>query len=287
MGCKMPKGKKICPSCKVETGARLKICSCGYDFNSGELVKSLIRKSEFSINERFKFIENLVNMVANHIQPSAIISGKGGLGKTYTVIQSLRKNNLRDVSCSETTGYNSDEYRIVKGYSTAKGLYRTLFDNRNGLLVLDDTDAVFDNDISLNILKAALDSYDRRIISWNAEIKGDDLPREFEYKGRIVFITNREVTRIDQAIRSRSMIVDLSMTNEEMIERMEYLVDQPGFLPEYDADTKLSSICFLRDHIDECKDISLRTLINVVKICKNGGDWEKFARYTLTTSSAA
>ena len=281
----MPRGRKVCPKCNSESGARLHVCDCGYDFNSGVQIKPMVTKrSQFSINDRFKYIESLVGMVAKHIQPSAIISGKGGLGKTYTVMKSLKSAGMFDVSGRETAISESDQYRVVKGYTTAKGLYRTLFDNRDGLLVLDDTDAVFENETSLNLLKAALDSYDRRIISWNAEMKGDDLPKEFEYKGRIVFVTNKSLMQIDQAIRSRSMMVDLSMTNEEMIERMEFLISEckDTFLPEYDQTIKVSAINFLRDHIDDCADISLRTLINIVKICKNGGDWQGLARYTLS-----
>ena len=284
----MARGRKVCPKCGSESGARLHTCGCGYDFKSGIVTQNTVTKrSQFSINERFNYIKSLVRMVANHIQPSAIISGKGGLGKTYTVMQSLRQAGMCDVSGAETAMSEPDQYRVVKGYSTAKGLYRCLYENRDNLLVLDDTDAVFDNETSLNILKAALDSYDRRIISWNAEMKGDDLPREFEYKGRIVFITNKSLMQIDQAIRSRSMMVDLSMTNDEMIERMEFLINQNTFLPEYDFTMKVEAINFLREHISECGDISLRTLINIVKICKNGGDWRGLARYTLSIASAA
>jgi hypothetical protein len=250
--------------------------------NTNELDESILQfKSQFSIHERFEFIQQLVQMVAKNIQPSAIITGKGGLGKTYTVIESLEKAGFVNVSGTEALYSESNSFRIVKGYSSPKGLYRSLYENQNNIVVFDDTDAVLDHDISLNILKAALDSYSQRVISWNADLK-DDLPREFEFKGRIIFISNRSHHTIDQAIRSRSMMVDLTMTTEEMIERMDYISRQVNFLPEYSMEYKRESIDFLRSHIGEIGDISLRTLISVIKIRSNGGSWEKLAKYIIS-----
>lgn len=242
-------------------------------------------QQHFTIHERFNFIEELVGMVAKNIQPSAIITGKGGLGKSYTVIKSLEKAGFANVSGKEVESEDRT-FRIVKGYSSPKGLYRSLYENQNNVVVFDDTDAVLDHDISLNILKAALDSYSQRIISWNAELK-DDLPRDFEFNGRIIFISNRSHHSIDQAIRSRSMMVDLTMTNEEMVERMDFIASQDSFMPEYSYESKQNSIEFLRTHIDEIQDISLRTLISVIKICANGGDWEKFAKYIISVMPGA
>lgn len=280
---------KVCSSCGKSNGCRTMVCECGHNFFGGTETKSVVevKKNPFSIHERFKFIEQLVGMVATGQQCSAIITGKGGLGKSYTVIKALKDRGLLNVSGTETACSEYDTYRIVKGYSTPKGLYRTLFDNQNNIIVFDDTDAVLDHDVSLNILKAALDSYSQRIINWNADLKGDDLPREFEFNGRIIFISNRSHHSIDQAIRSRSMMVDLTMTNEEMIERMGYIAEQKSFMPEIDLEVKQDSVDFLSNHLDEVKDISLRTLISVIKIRNNGGDWEKFAKYIISTMPCA
>ena len=281
---------KVCPSCQKSNGCRTLVCECGHNFGGGNNeAKSVveIKRNPFSIHERFHFIEQLVGMVATGQQCSAIITGKGGLGKSYTVFKALEDRGISNVSGHETAVSDYDTYRVVKGYSTPKGLYRTLFDNQNNIIVFDDTDAVLDHDVSLNILKAALDSYSQRIINWNADIKGDDLPREFEFKGRIIFISNRSHHSIDQAIRSRSMMVDLTMTNDEMIERMDYISQQKSFMPEIQMDIKQDSILFLSEHLSEIKDISLRTLISVIKIRKAGGDWQKFAKYIISTMPSA
>jgi hypothetical protein len=248
-----------------------------------------VNKQHFSINQRFDFIEKLVAMVATGIQPSAVITGKGGLGKTYTVIQALKKAGYRDVSSEDPDMCFSltDSFRMVKGYSSPKGLYRSLYENINGVLVFDDTDAVLDNDVSLNILKAALDSYSSRIVSWNADLKDKDLPKSFEFNGRVIFISNRCQSSIDQAIRSRSMMVDLSMTNDEMIERMEFIASQPSFMPEIDFVVKQDAIDFLRENVDSVRDMSLRTLISIIKIRSSNADWKDFAKYIINEMPVA
>jgi hypothetical protein len=171
---------------------------------------------------------------------------------------------------------------MVKGYSTAKGLYRTLFENNKSVIVFDDCDAVLKDPVALNILKSALDSYGKRIISWNADMRDDDLPRSFNFEGRVIFISNMDQTKIDQAIRSRSMMIDLSMTTTQKIDRMEYIAKLPEFLPEYDADVKTDALALIRAIKDDVKEVSLRTLIAVSKVRASNKDWKDLATYMLT-----
>lgn len=245
---------------------------------------------KFGINERFGFVEKLVNMVCSGVQPSAIITGQGGLGKTFTVMKTLEKNGIKD--------YNEEVrklpvgavipmsrlYVTIKGYSTPKGLYRTLFENQRATVVFDDCDSILKDPVALNLLKGALDSYGKRIISWNAESfgKDDDLPRSFEFKGRIIFISNMDQNNIDQAIRSRSMMIDLSMSDDQKIDRMEFIAESEEFLPEYSAEYKKDALKLIRELKDECKEISLRTLISITKIrAANPNDYKDLATYVL------
>jgi len=251
-------------------------------------VAAAVEKSnKYDINTRFGFVEKLVNMVATGVQPSAVITGEGGLGKTYTVTKTLEANGYKDISDLADFQVGSvintrKCFTMVKGYSTAKGLYRTLFENNKSIVVFDDCDAVLKDPIALNLLKGALDSYGKRIISWNADMKDDDLPRSFEFTGRVIFISNMDQDRIDQAIRSRSMMIDLSMTLDQKIDRMEFIAKSDEFLPEYDAVVKSDALKLIRSIKTECKEISLRTLIAVSKIRASNKDWKDLASYMLT-----
>ena len=245
------------------------------------------KQNRYDINTRFGFVEKLVNMVATGVQPSAVITGEGGLGKTYTVTKTLEANGYKDISSLADFQVGAiintrKCFTMVKGYSTAKGLYRTLFENNKSIIVFDDCDAVLKDPVALNLLKGALDSYGKRIISWNADMRDEDLPRSFEFTGRVIFISNMDQDRIDQAIRSRSMMIDLSMSTSQKIDRMEFIAKSDEFLPEYDTDVKTDALALIRDIKDECKEISLRTLIAVSKVRASNKEWKELAEYMLT-----
>jgi len=245
------------------------------------------KTDKFGINARFTFVEQLVSMVADGVQPSAIITGEGGLGKTYTVTKTLEGKGYTDISDLADFQVGSVMnarkcFTMVKGYSTAKGLYRTLFENNKSVIVFDDCDSVLKDPIALNILKSALDSYGKRIISWNADMKDDDLPRSFNFEGRVIFISNMDEGRIDQAIRSRSMMIDLSMNTDQKIERMETIAQSEEFLPEYSKSIIADALALIREIKDEVKEISLRTLISVAKVRASNKDWKDLATYMLT-----
>jgi hypothetical protein len=243
--------------------------------------------SEFGINERFAFVEKMVSMVAKKTIASAIITGQGGLGKTHTVLTALKANDMQDTTDLAQFAIGerintTRAFRLIKGFSTAKGLYRTLFEGNGQVLVFDDCDSVLKDPVALNLLKGALDSYGERWISWNADFKDDDLPKSFKFTGTIVFISNMDLDRVDQAVRSRAMCVDLSMTTEQKVERMEVLVADPAFLSDYAQGLKQDAINFIREHMNSVSNLSLRTLIATTKIRAEGGDWRKLAKYVIT-----
>lgn len=239
---------------------------------------------QFSINDRFMFTEQLVSMVANGSTASCVITGEGGLGKTYSVLKALNAAGLTDIS-----EYAVDEvvparktYRVIKGFSTAKGLYKILYENRNSVVVFDDIDSLLKDPDAVNLLKGALDSYDKRVITWNTNTTDEDLPRSFQFNGGVIFISNMKLIKIDQAIRSRSMVVDLAMSMSEKIERMETIMVSEEFMPSVSSDMKKDALSLIDQCKDSAREISLRTLINTIKIrCSGNNNWSALARYAL------
>ena len=113
-------------------------------------------------------------------------------------------------------------------------------------------------------------------------MKDDDLPRSFDFTGRVIFISNMAQDKIDQAIRSRSMMIDLSMSLDQKIDRMEFIAKSEEFLPEYDTTIKADALKLIRSIKDDCSEISLRTLIAVAKIRASNKEWKDLATYMLT-----
>lgn len=225
----------------------------------------------FDINQRFELLQNLTTMVVRDVTPSLIVTGEGGLGKTHTVTQSI-----------EAGGLDKSEYVFFKGYSTARGLYNTLFDNNGRLIVFDDCDSVLEDKVAVNILKSALDSYERRTISWMAKMnRNDEYPQQFDFTGRIIFISNKAKESIDGAILSRSLTVDLTMTPDEKIQRMATIL--PNILDNYSMELKTEVLNFLSQN-KACDNLNLRTLIMVCKMrFSNPYQWRDMATYMLNS----
>lgn len=243
---------------------------------------------EFSITQRFDFVEKMIGMVAKKTIVSAIITGQGGLGKTHTVLKSLNDAGLKDITDLasfevDTRIHGSKSFRVIKGFSTAKGLYRSLYEGNGATLVFDDCDSVLKDPVALNLLKGALDSYGERYISWNADIRDDDLPRSFKFTGSVIFISNKDLSSIDQAIKTRAMCVDVSMNEEQKLERMETIIESPEFMAGYSYSHKVDALDFIRGIVNQIQNLSLRSLISVIKIRAEGDrDWQNLAKYVLT-----
>lgn len=256
----------------------------------------------FGINERFEILADFVDMVATRIIPSVVVTGSGGLGKSHTVMKSLRKAGLTQVSLVAETARNTEEeeevpidiakerksFIVVKGFSTAKALYRTLWENRHKIVVFDDTDVTKDP-VATDILKAALDSYEERVVSWGSEGFIDDgLPRSFCFEGGVILITNKPMYKIPQPLISRSMPADVSMTRKECVERMRSIVmnitGDDEFLPQYGEPVKLEALEFIEQYADhpQVKSVNLRTLIGVTKaIVSKPAQWQRLALYAM------
>jgi len=226
---------------------------------------------DFNINQRFEFLQDLTSMVVCGVTPSLIVTGEGGLGKTHTVNSTI-----------EQGGMQPSEYTSFKGYSTARGLYNTLFDHNGKLIIFDDCDSVLEDKIAVNILKSALDSYETRQITWMAKMnRNDEYPQQFNFTGRIIFISNKDRSKIDGAILSRSLVVDLTMSPEEKIERMGFIIND--ILPEFDLTSKIEALEFLDENKDKT-NLNIRSLIMISKIRQTFPEtWRNLATYMINS----
>lgn len=229
----------------------------------------------FDINQRFHFLENMVRMVINKTSISMIITGEGGLGKTWTVMRQIENKRLSE----------NNDYVQIKGYSTARGLYRCLFENNGKIIIFDDIDSILDEKVALNILKSALDSYDTRMIHWMSQSFDESIPSYFEFTGRIIFISNKDQSEIDQALLSRSMSIDLTMSVFDKIERMKKIL--PNIKTTVSMDIKQECLDLVNEHKEQCHDLNMRTLLKVIDMRidpENQKDWKDMAIYAMVNT---
>ena len=222
-------------------------------------------KSEIDPAIMFANIERLTKMVGKGIQPSLVITGSAGTGKTHLVKSTLAGMGMRE----------SFEFVHFKGRATAAGLFVTLYENCDKIIILDDCDSVFKDADAVNILKGALDSYDTRNISYitTKPLKdefGAHLPRTFEFTGKIIFISNIAQSSLDEAIRSRSFVADVDLTKKQMFARMEQLMDKMESGIPVAAKTQALDLMKELEAEFEGVDINLRSFIKAARICAMG-----------------
>jgi predicted component of type VI protein secretion system len=188
-----------------------------------------------------------------------------GVGKTHLVKETLKQLGLRE----------SYDFEHFKGKATAAGLFITLYQNSDKIVILDDCDSVFKDDDAVNILKAALDSYDTRKISYisTKPLKdefGEPIPAHFEFTGKIIFISNIHQSKLDSAIRSRSFVADISMNTTQMFQRMDQLIETME--PRIPLAAKQQALEIMKELDAQFGgvDINLRSFIKAARICAMG-----------------
>jgi hypothetical protein len=258
-----------------------------------------VKKDMNNPNTLFGFMKNLVQIVARKARNSLIIYGGPGTGKSFTVFQTLKEEGLQ----------RGSDYFLVKGKITTAELYKHLFMHRKGkIIVFDDTDSVWQDKDAANMLKAALDSYDERVISWysartfnvstldNQEkeeynnIVDDSLgdpesktkfPSEFVYNGRIIFISNLTHDKFDSAVLTRSAKIDMSLTQEQMFLRMEGILDKLGD-ESISIEIKKEILSYLKEEnkTGHLKNISMRTFTAALDLYKSGlPNWQELLSF--------
>jgi hypothetical protein len=239
------------------------------------------------IKERFDIFKLVVEGVAMDEIRGLIVAGAAGIGKTEMVTTIFEKHR-------DTHGLN---FEVVKGNIVSSyQLYQLLYENmaEDCVLVLDDCDAILKDSNALNILKAALESGDRpRIISYKSQsVQNLGIPTEFEYKGRMIFITNENFQKvIDKdssalgkhlnAIMDRTLYLDLLLHNrKEIYCRIKQVMFENGLLDRCEIDRKHYDLILLwiKNNMSGIRSLSLRTPIHIAEMVRtNPTQWQRMA----------
>ena len=244
------------------------------------------------LRERFDMLEDMTKATKKGDVRAMIVSGPPGVGKSHGVEKVLGKHDL-----IATLGEKPPKYEVVKGAMSAIGLYCKLYKmaDKDNVIVFDDCDSIFSDELSLNILKAALDSKKTRRIHWNTDsfkLRNEGVPDSFEFKGSAIFITNIKFDNVKskkmrdhlEALESRCHYIDLAIdTDREKLLRIKQITND-GMLNEY----KLSEEV-VQEIVDFCdinkkrlRELSLRTVLKVADLAKAFPEkWEAMAENTV------
>ena len=181
---------------------------------------------------------------------------------------------------------------------TALGLYAKLYEysDKGSVLVFDDCDTVLMDELSLNILKAALDSGKRRTIHWNADsnlLHRAGIPNHFDFKGGVIFITNVKFENIRSkklqdhlsALQSRCHYVDLTLdTERDKYLRIKQIAQSGQLFNDYDlSDQEQEEILsFMLENANRFREMSLRTALKLADLRKSQpARWQRVAEITV------
>ena len=231
------------------------------------------------LGERFEILTEMTKAVKSGTVRAMIVSGPPGVGKSYGVEQVLQKDGLFDI-----LGERKPKFEVVKGAMSSIGLYAKLyeFSEEQNVIVFDDCDSILMEDLSLNILKGALDSSNKRVIQWNTDsrlLRSEGIPDKFEFKGAAIFITNIKFEHVKSkklrdhldALESRCHYIDLQMdTNREKILRIKQVVNQGEMLSKYEFEpcVKDEIVEFVVSNQDRLRELSLRMVLKIADLRK-------------------
>lgn len=228
------------------------------------------------LNERFEILTEMTKAVKRGDVRAMIVSGPPGVGKSHNVEEVLTKDGLFDV-----LGERKPRFEVVKGAMSSIGLYKKLyeFSDSKNVLVFDDCDDILQDELSLNILKGALDSGSKRYISWNTDsriLRSEGIPDRFEFKGAAVFITNIKFEHVRSkklrshldALESRCHYMDLEMdTQREKMLWIHNIVDK-GMLDRYEFEDAVRAevLEFINVNKDRLRELSLRMVLKIADL---------------------
>lgn len=245
------------------------------------------------ISETFLMLDKIVDASARGVIRGLVVSGPPGVGKSFGVEKQLEAANM-----FRKMGGQDPKYEVVSGGVSSIGLYQKLYFNRgkDQVLVFDDCDGVLFEEECLNLLKAALNSGERRKINWNKEsrvLQTEDIPESFDFEGSIIFLSNIDFERTIakgsriaahlEAIMSRCHYLDLEIgSTRDKLLRIKQIV-RDGMLAPYlfSPEEEKQVVDFIFDNAEYLRELSLRMVKKVADFVKaDPKGWHEMAEAT-------
>lgn len=245
------------------------------------------------LRERFEILEDMTYAACDGVVRGMVVTGPPGVGKSYGVEKVLKDAGV--MLKMETQSGGLRKFGVEKGAASPIGLFQLLYDYSaaGSVLVLDDCDSVLYDELSLNLLKAALDSSPKRTLSWRSEsraLANNGVPDSYEFKGSIIFITNVKFERTRgklkdhlDAIMSRCHYLDLTLdTMRDKFLRCKQVISE-GMLDSYkfpEAEQK-DLMDYIYANKNKLREMSLRMVLKIADLKKmNANKWKSYAEST-------
>jgi hypothetical protein len=229
-------------------------------------------------SERIEAISAVTaNAIISDSSNCVVVTGCPGIGKSYEVVKVFDSLNYEIHRCVGESMPDGDEDTeplintcvelvvMITGSITEAALFKVMTQYPNAIIVFDDVSDIFRNQTMVTLLMQATDTASVRTISWIRAKKS----KTIEFRGKLIFLTNKKVSEFHPAIRSRASgaIVAIDFTKAEMLDLLTTRVASPDFLPRVELHHKRDAIEFIAEWINhpQIPIPNLRTLIATAK----------------------
>lgn len=242
------------------------------------------------ISSRFETLRKIVHSICQGKLHSLIVTGAGGLGKTYTVTEIAEHykehKNLNVVVVSGG---------VVTPVNFVKLLWKTR--TKGSVLIMDDSDDILDEPEALTLLKGALDTSKVRKVAWMSEshiLAKEGIDPIFQYEGAIIFVSNINFQAyIDagkgkrlphlQALRTRFHYLDLKLhTDREIVLWIEHMICKNHILVSQKGvthDQEMEILKWMLAHRTQLASLSIRTALQIADyMTSEGSGWKQLAK---------
>ena len=227
-----------------------------------EALQKIKDTKAIELDKYFRVVDDYVKALVNAKDiNSLILLGEAGIGKSYRVIKALTDLNKE----------HSKDWVMINTHITPLEQYEFLYNNNGKIIIYDDIIKIFDDPVNLGILLSALwNPMGKRMISYMSSSDKLNAPKSFEFKGKIIFLTNKLAEQLD-TIKTRAFTINLEFSWEDKVKIIYELVKLYK-MPMEVAD-------WIKKHSNKASNLNFRLPFKVYELLRSHPDrWKKLAQ---------
>ncbi len=203
-----------------------------------------------------------IKSVARGYNRSFIFIGSAGTGKTYLTRQILTEEK--------------SDFIENRGVNSPMALYNFLYENnrKDLTLVFDDTAGLINNPNAYSLL---LNVLWEGFAEWNTTSDKLKIPKKFKFVGKIIFITNKLNGENANILKSRCLVYNLKLSNNDLINMMYNIANQKHKISK---EERIRIVDFIKKNTNESTtNLDLRTQQKIENLyLYDKEQWEKLSR---------
>ncbi len=147
-----------------------------------------------NLDEKLAEIKDLTTLCASGDLNGAYIWGEGGIGKSYSAIEQLKKMKI--------------EFRLHNTRLSGRAFYNLLDAYPKSVYVIEDVENIFTDRQSMNLLRSSLwgqpdiTGKQHRPVAWGIH-SNDGVGLSVDFEGSIIFTGNRALGKIPELRKQR------------------------------------------------------------------------------------